>query len=113
MTETIAGNVRRQEGGRAWFEPVEPLGGIARLVMTTRLVGISRAPYESLNLGYHVGDVPERVRLNRRTVYRALGRPLLEPVVGEQVHGTRAQPVGELHAGARWEAAEPALAGTD
>lgn len=113
MVETVAGNVRREHGNLVWFEPVEPLGGIGRVVMTTRLGGLSRAPYNSLNLGAHVGDVPERVRLNRNSVQAALGRRLLEPVVGEQVHGSRTATVGELHAGARWQTPEPALAGTD
>lgn len=113
MLETIAGNVQREHGKLTWFEPVEPLAGIGHVVMTTRLGGLSQGPYDSLNLGAHAGDVPERVRLNRRSVQAALGRRLLEPVVGEQVHGIRAETVGELHAGTRWQASEPALAGTD
>jgi YfiH family protein len=60
-----------------------------------------------------VGDVPERVRLNRQALLRALPPGLREPVVGEQVHGARVALVGALHAGARWEAAERSLAETD
>lgn len=96
-----------------WFEPVEPLGGIGRLVMTTRCGGFSRAPYDTLNLGFHVADVEERVRQNRRTLGKVLGRGLHEPVVGEQVHSACVRPVGELHAGTRWNQNEKALAGTD
>jgi YfiH family protein len=81
--------------------------------MTTRLGGQSQPPYESLNLGMHVGDVSERVRLNRRGLMRTLGRRLLEPVVGEQVHGAEARAVGELHSGTRWEQNEKALQNTD
>ncbi|HEU4754504.1 MAG TPA: laccase domain-containing protein, partial [Armatimonadota bacterium] len=111
--ELVHGNIRREGNGLTWFEPLEPLAGIGHLVMTTRAGGASREPYTSLNLGYHVGDVSERVRMNRKAVLRAIGERLLEPVVGEQVHGTRAQVVGELHAGTRWEQNERALAGTD
>src|SRR4051812_4280794 len=81
--------------------------------MTTRAAGLSQPPYDSLNLGFHVGDVPERVRLNRRAVMGALRRKLLDPVVGDQVHGSHARAVGELHAGARWEQGERSLEATD
>lgn len=113
MLEVISDNVRREARGVVWFEPLEPLAGVARIVMTTRLGGISRPPYQSLNLGFHVGDVSERVRLNRLAVLRALDRKLLEPVVGDQVHGARVRAVGELHAGTRWETSERALEQTD
>jgi YfiH family protein len=113
MAEIVDENVKRQAGSVAWWEPVEPLGGLGHLVMTTRHGGSSQPPYGSLNLGFHVGDVSERVRLNRRAVLQALGRKLLEPVVGEQVHGAHARTVGELHAGTRWEQNEAPLRNTD
>lgn len=109
----LGGNARREAGEVVWFEPVEALGGVGRLVMTTRRGGISRAPYDSLNLGFHVSDVEERVRLNRRTVRGLLDRRLLDPVVGEQVHSACARTVGELHAGTRWQQRETALGNTD
>ncbi|MBI1173679.1 MAG: peptidoglycan editing factor PgeF [Sideroxydans sp.] len=56
-----------------------------RVLQTTRQGGGSAAPYDSLNLGDHVGDVPLAVARNRML----LG-PLLpsEPVWLKQVHGT-------------------------
>ncbi|HEV7909356.1 MAG TPA: laccase domain-containing protein, partial [Pseudonocardiaceae bacterium] len=36
-----------------------------RRVVTTRDGGVSKAPYESFNLGDHVGDRPEAVEANR------------------------------------------------
>jgi len=113
MMDQVGGNVRRQSGDFSWFEPLEPLGGIGHLVMTTRHGGRSQPPFDSLNLGMHVGDVGERVRLNRIALAKALGRRLQAPVVGEQVHGTTTQLVGELHAGTRWEQNEKSLAATD
>lgn len=113
MAELVGGNVRRRSGELSWFEPVEPLGGIGHLVMTTRLGGCSQPPYDSLNLGFHVGDVGERVRLSRLALLKALDRRLQAPVVGEQVHGTTTRRVGELHAGTRWEQNEKSLAATD
>lgn len=113
MEATPDGNIRREAGDLVWFEPVEPLGGIGHVVMTTRRGGVSHDPYESLNLGLHVGDVGERVRMNRRALRSQLNRRLLEPVVGEQVHGINARAVGEMHSGTRWEQNERALADTD
>lgn len=48
----------------------------ARIYFTTRSGGMSRTPYESLNLGFHVGDDPEIVRKNRALLAGELG---LEP----------------------------------
>ncbi|AOV96030.1 hypothetical protein A9798_03060 [Edwardsiella hoshinae] len=55
---------------------------------TTREGGVSQAPYTSLNLGMHVGDVPEHVSANRLRLCQALMLPT-QPVWLEQVHGTR------------------------
>jgi YfiH family protein len=54
--------------------------------MTTRLGGVSRGPYASLNLAAHVGDVEASVAENRRRVRSALELPA-EPAWLEQVHG--------------------------
>lgn len=48
---------------------------------------MSAAPYASLNLGGHVGDLPEAVAENRRRLREAAGVPA-EPVWLSQVHGT-------------------------
>jgi len=48
---------------------------------------VSVAPYASLNLGGHVGDLPEAVAENRRRLAVAVGLPA-EPVWLAQVHGT-------------------------
>ncbi len=55
--------------------------------VTDRFHGASAAPYESLNLGDHVGDDPQRVRENRRLVANAVGADRL--VIVRQVHGGR------------------------
>ena len=41
--------------------------------MSTRLGGVSKAPWRSLNLGYHVGDCPEDVTANRKIFCEAVG----------------------------------------
>lgn len=55
--------------------------------VTDRFHGASSAPYDSLNLGDHVGDDPDRVRENRRLVAHAIGTDRL--VIVRQVHGAR------------------------
>ncbi|MHB0866774.1 MAG: peptidoglycan editing factor PgeF [Thermoleophilia bacterium] len=44
-----------------------------RVYFTTRLGGVSRSPYASLNLGFHVGDDPGAVRSNRAMLSQILG----------------------------------------
>ncbi len=56
---------------------------------TTRRHGVSHPPYDSLNMGLHVGDDPNAVIENRRRAVAALGFTLDAWVSGEQVHGTR------------------------
>jgi hypothetical protein len=56
-----------------------------RVLATTRLGGVSAAPYDSLNLGAHVGDEPQAVAANRARVAALLPR---EPLWLDQVHGT-------------------------
>lgn len=53
---------------------------------TTRLGGVSLPPYDSLNLGDHVGDDPVAVGENRRRLAAELGLPE-EPRWLSQVHG--------------------------
>jgi hypothetical protein len=73
---------------------------------TLRRGGCSGAPFDSLNLGNHVGDEPAAVAGNRRIVVDALHLPA-EPGWLEQVHGTR---VADLDAGPLSGPADAALA---
>lgn len=54
---------------------------------TTRAGGISVAPWDSLNLGAHVGDKPEAVAANRQRLVELASLPTM-PVWLDQVHGT-------------------------
>ena len=65
--------------------PDWPAPANVKSLQTTRHGGISAAPYDTLNLGLHVGDDPVRVNRNRQLL-----APLMpsEPVWLEQVHGT-------------------------
>lgn len=60
-------------------------------VVTTRAGGVSLPPWDSLNLGQHVGDDPAHVRENRGRLLAALRAiaPAQAPQWLEQVHGTQ------------------------
>ena len=56
---------------------------------TTRLGGVSKAPYDSLNLSTKVGDEPTAVRANRAHLKQMLNLPS-EPFWLDQAHTNRA-----------------------
>ena len=74
----------RQGDGRRWLEAELPG---ARAAFTTRVGGVSRAPFESLNVAVLNGDDVEHVRENRRRVAVSLGHPPDRVLIGRQVHG--------------------------
>lgn len=57
-----------------------------RRVVTTRAGGVSAAPYDSFNLGEHVGDDPTAVAANRARLADELGLGRERLVWMEQVH---------------------------
>ncbi|HEX5526186.1 MAG TPA: polyphenol oxidase family protein [Solirubrobacterales bacterium] len=75
-----------EKDGVRWLEA--DLGG-ARAAFSTRLGGVSEAPFDSLNLGILTDDAPEAVAENRLRLARALGRDPEQIVFALQVHGTR------------------------
>ncbi|MGQ9511617.1 peptidoglycan editing factor PgeF [Thermodesulfitimonas sp.] len=80
---------------------------------TTRLGGVSEGPFATLNLGFTVGDVPERVLVNRRLLATALGYDPARMVAGRQVHGEKVAVVTVREAGAGACRPETALDATD
>ena len=66
--------------------PDWPAPGRIRALSTTRVGGVSTAPWNSFNLGDHVEDDPAAVARNRRILRQAAELPA-EPVWLEQVHG--------------------------
>ncbi|MFE9579754.1 peptidoglycan editing factor PgeF [Nocardia sp. NPDC006044] len=58
-----------------------------RRVTTTRAGGFSAPPYESFNLGDHVGDDPATVRRNRDRLAEGIGLTPDRLVWMEQIHG--------------------------
>jgi polyphenol oxidase len=74
-------------GALAVLTPDWPAPPAVRAAFTLRAGGVSAAPYDSLNVGAHVGDAPASVAENRRRVRERLSLPD-EPAWLEQVHGT-------------------------
>lgn len=62
--------------------------GGAIMGFTTRHEGVSRPPYNSLNLGSNTFDSPHNVEGNRSLLARAVGAGLDRLVTVKQVHGT-------------------------
>ena len=67
-----------------WLIPDWPVAAHVHAVFTTRHGGVSPAPWDSLNLGEHVGDDIARVVANRKTLMQAIGN---KAVFLNQVHG--------------------------
>lgn len=94
----------------SYLTPDWPAPAQVRAAFTLRAGGVSSPPFDSLNVGRHVGDRPEAVDENRRRICRHLGLPG-EPAWLEQVHG---KAVADLDSGvgvARADAAITRVAG--
>ncbi len=70
-----------------WIIPDWSAPPCVRAAVSTRLGGVSRDGYASLNLATHVGDEPDMVAENRRRLANALDLPQA-PCWLAQVHGT-------------------------
>jgi YfiH family protein len=81
-----------------WIKPDWPAPSSVRALSTQRGGGVSGHPFESLNLGSHVGDVPAAVEENRRRLRQAAGLPA-EPAWLRQVHGTQVADLDRLDGG--------------
>ncbi len=71
------------------LRPEWPAPEHVHALTTTRVGGVSLPPYDSLNLGDHVGDNPQHVLENRQRLARAFSFPA-EPRWLKQVHGVAA-----------------------
>lgn len=78
-------------------------------LVTGRGGGVSTGPYESLNLGLHVGDDPANVVENRRRAAATLGLALEDMVFCRQTHGRDVAVVDGRHRGRGTTRTEDAL----
>lgn len=75
----------RESGGLVCLEA--DLAGEATVCFSTRLGGVSKGTFESLNLGILTEDRREDVMANRESLTRVLGIDADRVVMGRQVHG--------------------------
>jgi YfiH family protein len=114
------------EGRREWMEPFVQSGERYLIIkewqqahphlivgFSTRTGGKSTDPYNSLNLGFHVGDDLKCVRVNRSLLATDLHFPLSRWVGSEQVHESTIQKVTQLEAGYGSEGLDTAITSTD
>ncbi|UTH73634.1 peptidoglycan editing factor PgeF [Chromobacterium sp. IIBBL 290-4] len=76
-----------------WLTADWPAPPNVRTLITTRAGGVSAAPYDSLNLGAHVGDAAEAVAANRAILRERLPAA---PAWLNQVHGVAVVDAAEL-----------------
>jgi YfiH family protein len=74
----------REAGGTRWLEARLPGATVA---FSTRVGGVSEAPFDGLNLGVFSEDECDSVVENRRTLASALGFAPERIAIGRQVHG--------------------------
>lgn len=67
--------------------------------VTTRKGGFSLAPFNSLNLAFHVGDDREKVLENRKKLARYLHIPINYCTISNQVHGINIAIIGQTEKG--------------
>jgi YfiH family protein len=72
-----------------WLVPDWPAPAGVKAVFTSRAGGISTVPFDSMNLGSHVGDLPASVGANRHLLKLATGTD--RAVFLNQVHGARVE----------------------
>ena len=72
---------------------------IVKHAVSTRLGGVSKKPFDSLNLALHVGDIEESVLINRKRFANALDIKAEDIVTPNQVHGDKIVRVDESHRG--------------
>lgn len=87
-----------------WLIPDWPAPANVRACVSTRAGGVSQAPFDSFNLGDHVGDEPAAVAENRRRLEQAQG---CRPAWLSQVHGievVEADPSRVATADGNWSA---------
>ena len=85
--------LRNYDGIPAWSDVrlFEDMG--VRIAFTGRMGGHSAEPFDTLNLGNHVGDDLEVVARNRESALSALGGAGIPCVVPKQIHGTHVEVV--------------------
>lgn len=89
--------------GVSWIEPNWPESTGVGAAFSLRHSGFSSAPFDSLNLGSHVGDDPQAVASNRQALSDALKLPA-RPLWLRQTHGIQVVEIGQAQNGVQADA---------
>lgn len=102
------------ENGAQWvtFDHFSQYPGIIH-GFSTRIGGVSKPPFDTLNLGLHVGDQQDDVIENRRRYCEALGLELADLTAGEQIHSDKVRVVTGKDRGCGAFSYDTAFPGTD
>ncbi|MDR3564912.1 MAG: peptidoglycan editing factor PgeF [Negativicutes bacterium] len=81
--------------------------------VSSRLGGLSKPPFATLNMGMKGSDDPATVKLNRKLFCQAVGVPVAATVTAQQVHSDKICVVEKQDAGRGADSYETAIPGTD
>lgn len=95
-----------------FFQNLSEFGEICHFV-SSRIGGFSNPPYDSLNLGFHVGDKPDMVLKNRERLAKSLEIPLHNFTIPRQVHDCNVKIVTDDSRGSGAFDYDTALSATD
>ena len=103
--------VRQEHNGVTFYACTDPAWSGVHHGFSTRLGGVSPAPWDSLDLGANRGDSRENVAENFRRFCGALGTDPAAIIKNKQVHSCRVRPVTRADAVA--DPADPGLVQAD
>jgi YfiH family protein len=103
--------LRGEDDGPRWFD--YPAWQGVKVGFSTRLGGVSRAPYSSLNLAFHVNDQTNDIIRNRQLLADSLHLPLEAWTCAEQIHGDHVSIVTSAELGSGRIDRATAIADTD
>ncbi|TET53185.1 MAG: peptidoglycan editing factor PgeF [Actinobacteria bacterium] len=83
------------------------------VAFTTRIGGFSKTPYDALNGAFHVGDISENVKKNRRLMANKLGFDHTKLTCAQQAHRDNIKLVEDEEVGAGHESYDKAIIETD
>ena len=95
-----------------FFENLSACKGIRHFI-STRRGGISKHPFDSLNLGLHTGDDSGKVLKNRRRLAATIGIPLNQFTLARQIHSGTVRSISDELRGSGSMDYESAIADTD
>jgi len=105
--------VKEKHGVSYLYSPKMLLEERIMVVFTTRQGGVSPKPFNSLNLGFHVGDLQNNVEINRERLLSDLNLDINNLTTAEQIHGNIPTVIEENLVGRGAKSFADSIPGTD